>query len=235
MQFKVIRTDLASQNIKKQRYLYNYNNIKVYSDERNSIRIIKFNILNNKVKDILKKELILFLNKIKNKKHVLVVGLGNENYTADATGPKVIKNIKVNSYLGNNFNYLGLKISALEPGILGQTGIDTQRIIKAVVREINCDFLIVVDSFVSNKIEDIEKTIEISNQGITPGSGIMAINSKIDKRTVGIPVIVIGVPTALEINIKNSNYILASNSIDKYIVDISKIISDVLNEILYFS
>ena len=201
MKFNISRTDLALDNNK-------------------NTKIIKYKYINNDIKHNLKKELKYFINKIKNKESVLIIGLGNDNYTADSIGPKTLKHIKVNSFLDGNIKFKGIKISALEPGVLGQTGIDTKRIVKSVVNEIKPNFLIIIDSFITNNILEVEKCIQISNNGITPGSGIMGLNSKINKRTIGIPVIVIGVPTALEINIKDKQYILASNQIDKYVLDI---------------
>ena len=213
MKFNISRTDLALDNNK-------------------NTKIIKYKYINNDIYYNLKKELKYFINKIKNKESVLIIGLGNDNYTADSIGPKTLKHIKVNSFLDGNIKFKGIKISALEPGVLGQTGIDTKRIVKSVVNEIKPNFLIIIDSFITNNILEVEKCIQISNNGITPGSGIMGLNSKINKRTIGIPVIVIGVPTALEINIKDKQYILASNQIDKYVLDISKIIGESINEVL---
>jgi len=240
MYLNIKRTDLAnecSNNKKIHLYYEDDKNIEVLTvQDKNQVRIIKFNLLNDNVKVVLKKELRFFLDRIKIKNHCLVVGLGNENYTADSVGPLVLKNITINSFLNEeNIKINGIKVSALEPGVLGQTGIDTTRIIASVVQEVKCDFLIVIDSYVSNRPESLEKTIQISNSGITPGSGIMAVNSTITKKNIGIPIIVIGVPTALEMTIKNKNYILASNIIDKYVLEVAKIISEAINEVLYFS
>ena len=233
------RTDLASDNnINNFKHLYyeDNNNIEVLELNNKKYRIIKFNNLNNHLITTLKNELNFFINKIKSKKSVLIIGLGNDNFTADSVGPKTLKGINVNAHLIDmGINTKNIKISALEPGVLGQTGIDTKRIIKSIIDEIKPDYLIIIDYFISNDINKIQKTIQITNEGITPGSGIIGINSKISKKTIGLPIIVIGVPTALETIINNQKLILSTNNIDKYVLEISNIISSAINKCLYFS
>lgn len=230
------RTDLAYDNIKNPLKLYKENDISVYAiNKKENNHLIEFNFLNIYLKDILKKELLFFLNRIKKKKSFLIIGLGNNNYTSDSIGPKVIKNINVNAHLIKLGATFTNQVYAIEPGIYGQTGIETFTIISSIVKEINPDVLIIIDSFITNNIHNLEKSIIISNEGITPGSGISTINTKITKKKIGKPIIVIGVPTALEITIKKQNLIVSSKSIDKYIINLSQIIAESLNEILYSS
>ena len=200
-------------------------------------RTIFYNNLNDKdiIKNSLKKELIYFLNKIDiNKKdHIFIIGLGNDNHTADSIGPNTLKYIKVNSYLENiGIKINGNKISALEPGVLGETGIVTEKIIYSVSKEIKPNLIILIDSFVSDNINDLNKTIQINNIGIKSGCGIKGINTTIDKNSLGIPIIVIGVVTCVEFKIDNMPYILSTKDIDEYVSNISKIIGYSINEVI---
>ena len=209
--------------------------------EGNIYKTIFFNDLNNKesIKKILKNEILFFLHEmdITKKNHIFIVGLGNENHTADSIGPKVLKHINVNSFLENiGIEINGNKISALEPGVLSETGILTDKIISSVSKEIKPDLIILIDSFVSDDINYLNKTIEITNYGINPGSGLKGINSKIDKTTLGIPILVIGVVTAIEIKFTSDNninfipYLLSTKDIDEFVINISKIIGQSINE-----
>ena len=167
----------------------------------------------------------------------MVVGLGNNSHTADSIGPKTLQYIKVNSHLPS----LGIKvdsniISTLEPKVLSVTGIDTKRIVESVVEEIKPDLVILIDSFVTEDIKYLEHTIELTTKGIIPGSGIKGINSEISQKTLNVPVLVIGVPTAIELKLNNKNninYLLSTNHIDDYINKISEIIGLSINECLY--
>ena len=246
--FNGIRTDLASEikNNKKQ-ILYtsieNDINVSEIINKENIYRIIEFSNINNTelIKEFLIKEISFFIKKKFNNKdfHAFVIGLGNENNTADSIGPKVLKNIKVNSYLESlNIPIIGNKVSALEPGVLGTTGIDTKKIIKSVSKEINPDCLILIDSYVTENINYLNKTIQITDEGIIPGSGLYIQNDEISKKTMGIPVIVIGIPTAIEIDFSSNDkiispFIVSTKDIDSYVFKISKIISDALNEVLF--
>ena len=239
--YKNVRTDLATNKTKKYITKYYSENIKLleYTKNKKLFHTIHYkNIYDEKIiKDFLKNELRFFFKKlnIDTTKHIFVIGLGNEANTADSIGPKSIKYITVNSHLYNIFdNITHPKISALEPGVLGTTGIDTFKIIESVSNEIKPDLIILIDSFVTNKISYLNKAIEINDYGITPGSGIHGNNVEIKKETLKVPVLVIGVPTALEF--KKNEYIpllISTNDIDEYITKISKIIGTSINEIIY--
>lgn len=130
----------------------------------------------------------------------LIVGLGNDKSTPDSLGPLVINNIIVTNHLyvlnelSNNYS----RISAINPGVTGETGIETSDIIEAVVSKINPDYLIVVDSLASKSVERLNKTIQITDTGIHPGSGVGNKRKEISNETIGIPVIAIGVPTVVD-------------------------------------
>lgn len=159
---------------------------------------------NNKEKliNVFKKELKNFLNylKISEDSTCLVIGLGNDLSTPDALGPNVIKDIIVTKHLYE----LGevetgfREVSALSPGVMGNTGIETGDIIEALVNKIKPNFLIVIDALASQSITRLNKTIQMSNSGINPGSGVGNKRKEISKDKLGIPVIAIGIPTVVD-------------------------------------
>lgn len=156
---------------------------------------------NNKISEKLA-TLIKEITKLNPNDTVLVVGLGNWDITADALGPKVVSRIDLTRHL---IEYVpqyvkeGTRpICAISPGVLGTTGIETGEIIKGIVEKISPNVLIVIDALASRKMERINTTIQISNTGIVPGSGVGNARNAITKETMGIPVIAIGVPTVVE-------------------------------------
>lgn len=139
------------------------------------------------------------LDKIKT---VLVVGLGNRFVTPDALGPKVIDKLLVTRHL---YGVLPEEITqnmhslcAVAPGVLGITGIETGEIIKGITDKIKPDIIIAIDALASKKTSRISTTFQIADTGIVPGSGIGNKRYAINKETMGIPVIAIGVPTVIE-------------------------------------
>lgn len=220
---------------------FNKANKKIYVDKspinNNIYHTIYFNNTNNKEKliDILTKEITFFLNYegFNDNYFAFIVGLGNEAHTADAIGPKTVKSVASNAYLKELGININKYVATLEPGVLGTTGIDTKRIVESVALEIKPDFAIIIDAFVTDDIKEINHTIIFSNDKITPGSGIKGINTEISKDTLGIPVIVIGVPTAVEIKKNKNTYLLTNSSIDQDIINLSDIISQALNNTFY--
>ncbi len=136
------------------------------------------------------------------KKSILVVGLGNEYVTPDALGPKVIKNIEITRHMINFAKEFvepnTREVSAISPGVLGTTGIETSEIISSIVKKINPDMLVVIDSLASGSIHRVGTTIQLSNTGITPGAGVKNKREGINKETLNVPVIAIGVPTVVD-------------------------------------
>lgn len=133
---------------------------------------------------------------------VLVVGLGNIYVTPDSLGPKVINEIEVTRHI---INYLpqyveeGTRmVSAISPGVLGTTGIETVEILKGIVDNINPKLVIVIDALASRSIERISSTVQISDTGIVPGAGVGNTRSEISQKTLGVPVVAIGIPTVVE-------------------------------------
>lgn len=136
------------------------------------------------------------------KDDILVVGLGNEAVTPDALGPKVVKNIEITrhiiKYLPQYIDENSRPVSAVAPGVLGTTGIETLEIIQGVVNNIKPKLLIVIDALASRSMERISSTIQIADTGIVPGAGVGNSREELSKRTLGIPVIAIGIPTVVE-------------------------------------
>ncbi len=145
---------------------------------------------------------IEYLTPMENKT-VLVAGLGNTGITPDALGPLAVGNILVSRHIKHNmtelFESLNLgEIAAIAPGVLGQTGVESADIIKAVAEKIKPDVIIVIDSLMAGKAGRLAKTVQLSDTGITPGSGIGNHRFEISKETMGIPVISVGIPMVID-------------------------------------
>ncbi|MGY0372419.1 GPR endopeptidase [Clostridium sp. JNZ J1-5] len=131
----------------------------------------------------------------------LVVGLGNWNVTPDALGPKVISRLMITRHLKelipDKIDENIRPVCALSPGVLGLTGIETGEIIRAVTEKIKPNLIVCIDALASRKTDRVNKTIQIGNTGISPGSGIGNKRMEISEKTLGIPVIAIGIPTVV--------------------------------------
>lgn len=139
--------------------------------------------------------------KLKENDSVLVVGLGNEAITPDAIGPKTAKNTMVTRHLVEKMpDMFGSmrRVSVLVSGVLGTTGIESADFIKAVAEKLKPDYVIVVDALASRKLARICRTVQLADTGIVPGSGVGNSRAAINKETLGIPVIAIGVPTVVD-------------------------------------
>ena len=228
------RTDMNIDKKKKYRIIESHKNIKILESKNKEhiYHTIVFNTIELKKEliKILKKELLFFIRIHNiNIKHIFIVGLGNEDNTADSIGAKTIKNIKINFNITNE-KCNNIKVSALIPGVLGITGIETNKIIYSVIKQINPDLILLIDSVVTNNINYINKTIEISNVYLSPGSGIYGNNKKINTK---IPIISIGIPTSLEYIYNKIPFLLTPSNIDYYADTISEIISQSINETIY--
>lgn len=134
---------------------------------------------------------------------ILIAGIGNETITPDALGPKSADNILATRHItGELKRSLGLSglrsVAVLAPGVLGQTGIETGELIKSVVESIKPSAVIVIDALASRSLSRLGCTIQISDAGISPGSGVGNHRLSLNKETMGIPVIGIGVPTVVD-------------------------------------
>nr|WP_295969514.1 GPR endopeptidase [uncultured Bacillus sp.] len=160
--------------------------------------------LQKKVERIFAKEFSHFLEQVGIGKEAscLVVGLGNWNVTPDALGPQVCENIVVTRHLyqlqPENVDKGYRPVSALAPGVMGLTGIETSDIITGVIEKTKPDFVIAIDALAARSIERVNSTIQISDTGIHPGSGVGNKRKELSKESLGIPVIAIGVPTVVD-------------------------------------
>ena len=150
--------------------------------------------------DELKKIVEMHVN---NQEDILIVGLGIIYVTPDALGPKVINEIDVTrhiiKYLPQYVDEGTRPVSAISPGVLGTTGIETVEILKGIVENIHPKLLIVIDALASRSIERISSTIQISDTGIVPGAGVGNTREEISENSLGIPVVSIGIPTVVEL------------------------------------
>ena len=137
---------------------------------------------------------------IKENNTCLVVGLGNSKSTPDSLGPLAISNILVTNHLFeiDSIDTGFRRVSAISPGVMGQTGIETSEIILSLIRTTRPDFVLVIDALASQSIERVNKTIQMTDTGIHPGSGVGNSRKEISKQIVGVPVIAIGVPTVVD-------------------------------------
>ena len=137
---------------------------------------------------------------LKGYEHILVAGLGNQEVTPDALGPYVVSNLAITRHLKKeNLLEQGVTLSAISPGVMAQTGMETGEIIKALVKEIHPDVIVAVDALAARSSERLNKTIQISDTGISPGSGVGNHRKEITKKTMGVKVIAVGVPTVIAV------------------------------------
>lgn len=135
---------------------------------------------------------------------VLVVGLGNRKVTPDALGPYVADNLCVTRHIVKEYGKyaMGMEharlVSAIVPGVMGQTGMETLEIVKGVVNETKPDLVIAIDALAARNTKRLNRTIQIADTGIHPGSGVGNHRNGLTKESVGIPVIGIGVPTVVD-------------------------------------
>ena len=156
-----------------------------------------------KASEVVTEELKKIFDKhVQNREDILVVGLGNAYVTPDSLGPKVIKDIDVTRhFLKYTPEYIDPNtrpVTAISPGVLGTTGIETAEIVKGIVDNVKPKLVIVIDSLASKSIERISSTIQIADTGIVPGAGVGNARNELSEATLGIPVIAIGVPMVVE-------------------------------------
>lgn len=255
------RTDLAielidkkiSNKVKKSKNV-SITNIKISKKQENLLNKKKGNYITIEFKDVtdydnskevekyfsneLKK--MLRINKIKENDTCLVIGLGNKNCTPDSLGPNSIDNVVITRHMfENNVDVeKGFRnVSGITPGVMGETGIEVYDIIKGIINKIKPNFLIVIDSLKASSIKRLNKTIQITDSGINPGSGIGNNRKELSFDTLNIPVIAIGIPTVIDSSLINkkdkNNFIVTDIEIDFLIKKFSNIISNGINSALH--
>lgn len=149
------------------------------------------------------KELKNLIDKhVDSKSPILVVGLGNLYVTPDALGPKVVNEIDITrhliEYMPEVLDEGTRPVSAIAPGVLGTTGIETQEILKGIVDNIKPSLIIIIDALASRSIERISSSIQLADTGIVPGAGVGNARKELTEEKFGVPVIAIGIPTVVE-------------------------------------
>lgn len=155
-----------------------------------------------KVQKVFENELKNIINaqKLDENYKVLIIGLGNRNSTPDSLGVKVCDNIIVTRHLYelNEASDEYRNVSSFTPNVMGNTGIEAQDIIKGIIDSIDIDLIIVIDALASSKIERVNKTIQLTDTGINPGSGVGNCRKEISQKMLKVPVIAIGIPTVVD-------------------------------------
>lgn len=135
---------------------------------------------------------------------VLVVGLGNREVTPDALGPYVVDHMMITRHIIREFGQYAFGnrktkvISGIVPGVMAQTGMESGEIVSGVIRETKPDLVIAVDALAARSVKRLNRTIQITNTGINPGSGVGNHRHAINKESIGVPVIAIGIPTVVD-------------------------------------
>lgn len=157
---------------------------------------IKTGLYTKELSEALAKELSSLIPKTKKAPLTFVAGLGNSKVTPDAIGPMVLSSLIVTRHLRDSAEDLNLSpLSALAPGVLGITGIETAEILQAVKDKIKPDYIIAIDALASRSASNVGCTIQISDTGISPGSGVNNRRNALNEETFALPVIALGVPT----------------------------------------
>lgn len=156
---------------------------------------------------------------------ILVVGLGNREVTPDALGPEVVGNLLITRHVIQEYGKLAMGkdkvnlISGIVPGVMGQTGMETLEIIRGVVKETKPGLVIAIDALAARSTKRLNRTIQITDTGINPGSGVGNHRHALTRETLGVPVIAIGIPTVVDaatiVNDTMENLIAAMEQSDK--------------------
>lgn len=230
-----IRTDLIIEDNKITHYEENVDGLTITKSSKNgNYYTISFDdITDNDNREKVFKHLPNIINEILNINHInendscLIIGLGNRLSTPDSLGVKVLDDIIVTGHLysvGKVSDGMR-KVYAFSPSVMANTGIESAKIIKSLIKEIKPNFVIAIDALASRSLERLNKTIQITDTGIHPGSGIGNNRVEISKKTMNIPIIAIGVPTVvmssvivydtIDYLIKHISYIKEFESINK--------------------
>lgn len=189
----IIETEDASKKVGKPKGKYvtlEFSDLR-YIDKKTHERIIKS--VASEIESLLPEDI---------EKPILIIGLGNRAITSDSLGPEVVDKLMITRHMFSHLpefassNYAS--VCALAPGVLGITGIETEEIISSICKKINPSAVIVIDALAARSISRITNTIQICNTGISPGAGVGNNRKEISEKTLGIPVIAIGVPTVVD-------------------------------------
>lgn len=183
-------------------------NIRLLDDEEED-KIVE--VLKSKIQELVDKH-------VSKQDSILIVGLGNIYVTPDSLGPKVINEIEVTrhviKYMPQYVEEGTREISAISPGVLGTTGIETLEVIESIVAKINPKLVIVIDALAARSIERISSTVQLSDTGIVPGAGVGNTRKELSQNTLNVPVIAVGIPTVVE------SAVLVNDSLDILITNL---------------
>ena len=169
-----------------------------------------------------------------NPENLLVVGLGNPEITADSIGPKICEKILATRHITGNFaEKIGLEnlknVAVIAPNVLGKTGIEVQEILSGIIEKTKVKTVVVIDALCAKNKNRIFRTIQLTDSGIAPGSGVKNKRREISQNTLGVKVIAIGVPTVIQYPNDCENLIVTPKECDLLVTKISDIISRFLN------
>ena len=186
----------------------------------------------DKIVETISKELAAIVDKhIKKEEEIMIVGLGNLYSTPDSLGSRVVNEVEITRhikiYLPQYIDENTRSISAISPGVLGTTGIESAEIIRGIVDKVKPKMILAIDSLCSKNVSRINKSIQISDTGIVPGGGVGNARDELSEKTLGIPVIALGVPTVVEMAS------ITNDCLDLFIEDLQKKAesNDVLNKL----
>jgi spore protease len=206
------------------------------------------------ISEILARELKSVLPEPDKEKSILVVGLGNREVTADSLGPNVVDNLFVNRHIVLEYGKVAYNcskmhlVSSLIPGVMAKTGMESAEIIKGVIGETKPDVVIAIDALAARSTKRLNRTIQITNTGIHPGSGVGNHRSAITEESLHVPVIALGVPTVVDAATivgdamgerpatlqELNNMYVTTKDVDLQIKQISHILCDGINKALDF-
>lgn len=231
-----IRTDLIIEDLKQEHVVNKVGDITISKTQANgnyyTLSFLDITDKDNRLKVLAQFEKVLKeiikINNIGDDDSCLVIGLGNRLSTPDSFGVKSASKVLVSAHLFKYSNVLDgvRKVYVFNPGVMASTGIESARIIKSIIKEIKPGFVIAIDALASMSVDRINKTIQITDTGIHPGSGVSNNREEISKRGMGIPVIAIGVPTVTTSSVivmDTINYLYKHISYIKKNEDISKL------------
>lgn len=175
----------------------------------------------DKIVEVLANEISSIVDKhIKKEEEIMIVGLGNLYSTPDSLGSRVVNEVEITRhikiYLPQYIDENTRAISAISPGVLGTTGIESAEIIRGIVDKVKPKMILAIDSLCSKNVSRINKSIQISDTGIVPGGGVGNARDELSEKTLGIPVIALGVPTVVEMAS------ITNDCLDLFIEDLQK-------------
>ena len=170
-------------------------------------------------------------------KTALVVGLGNRSVTPDSLGPRTAERVLVTRHIGDSLPW-GAEMNsvcAAAPGVLGVTGMETAEILRGMVAHVRPDAVIAVDALASRRCERVCTTVQLSDTGIVPGSGVGNARAALQKRTLGVPVFCLGVPTVLDAGTLGGprGMIVTPRDIDAQVRFLGRVAADAVNLALH--